>query len=175
MLLSEIKKEKDLRNPLIYVDLDGVLVNFNKFAKEEFGIVVGDEMDKQTSKDFWKKANKLTKDGKLFFGAMEPMDDAFVLWDYVKKYNPVILSATGNMKTAADEKREWVKRYLGDQFAKTAIFVKSAEDKCKYSASDSILIDDRSKAIDPWIDAGGIGVLHTSAKNTIRQLKELKL
>lgn len=170
MLIHEIKES--ICNPLIYVDLDGVLVAFDKFAREEFGIILGEEMDKQTKKEFWKKANQLIKDGKQFFGAMEPMDDAFELWDYVKKYDPIILSATGNMKTAADEKRDWVKRYLGDHFAKSAIFVRTAEDKSKHVTDNAILIDDRSKAIDPWNEVGGIGILHTSAKHTIKILKE---
>ena len=38
----------------------------------------------------------------------------------------------------------------------------------------SVLIDDRQKNIDAWIEAGGIGILHTSAANTINQLKALR-
>jgi len=38
-----------------------------------------------------------------------------------------------------------------------------------------ILIDDSIKKIDPWNANGGIGILHTSASNTISKLKELGL
>jgi len=36
------------------------------------------------------------------------------------------------------------------------------------------LIDDRQKNIDAWVEAGGIGIVHTSAANTIEQLKALR-
>jgi hypothetical protein len=36
------------------------------------------------------------------------------------------------------------------------------------------LIDDRQKNIDAWIDAGGIGIVHVSARDTIEQLKLLR-
>ena len=40
---------------------------------------------------------------------------------------------------------------------------------------DAILIDDRLKSIGPWRQKGGIGILHTDANETIRQLKRLGL
>ena len=48
--------------------------------------------------------------------------------------------------------------------------------KYKYAktkpAVQNILIDDTKKKLDPWIEAGGIGILHTSAASTISELKE---
>jgi len=35
------------------------------------------------------------------------------------------------------------------------------------------LIDDRKSNIEQWISQGGIGILHTSAADTIQQLKKL--
>ena len=37
------------------------------------------------------------------------------------------------------------------------------------------LIDDMERNIQQWKDKGGIGILHTSAADTIKQLKELGL
>ena len=42
-------------------------------------------------------------------------------------------------------------------------------------APNHILIDDRLSNIEQWRSQGGIGILHTSAVNTIQQLKELGL
>ena len=39
-----------------------------------------------------------------------------------------------------------------------------------FASPNSILIDDREDNIKGWIDAGGIGILHTSADNTINTL-----
>lgn len=151
-------------------------MDFNKFAEELVGVSPSQwENDKGVKSSFWKKANTLQKDGKPVFGAMDPMSDAFVLWDYIKKYDPVILSATGHLKAAAHEKREWVRRHLGDDAANRALFVTSANDKSQYATTSSILIDDRKKAIEPWLESGGIAVHHISATDSIEQLKKLKL
>ena len=36
------------------------------------------------------------------------------------------------------------------------------------------MIDDRPKNIEAWENAGGIGILHKSAKHTIDELKKLR-
>ena len=163
----------------IFVDLDGVLVDFEKFAKEHIiephinSDVKDHFLQKGAKRDFWRAVDRWTRSGKQFFGAMDPLPDAFELWDYIKEYFPTILSATGHVMNAKEEKRDWVKRYLGDTTAGMALFTRAASEKCQYAASNHILIDDRAKAIDPWIEAGGIGILHTSAEDTIQQLKKL--
>ena len=48
-------------------------------------------------------------------------------------------------------------------------------DKQKYAAPNHILIDDRKSNIDQWVSRGGVGILHTSTADTIRQLKKLGL
>lgn len=161
----------DITITQIYVDLDGVLVDFDKFAEEHVGISTKDwDSNKKLKGQFWGRVARMGKEGKMFFGAMDPMADAFDLWSYVEKYDPIILSATGHHHNAENEKREWVRRHLGDRFANTAIFVTSASDKAQYASPTSVLIDDRAKAIHPWIDAGGIGVHHVSAEDSIDQL-----
>jgi hypothetical protein len=158
----------------IYVDLDGVLVDFDKFAADHIGISPRDwDNNRQLKGQFWGRVARLGKEGKQFFGAMDPMADAFELWSYVEKYDPIILSATGHHHNAEHEKRDWVRRFLGDRFAETALFVIAAADKARYATSNSVLIDDRAKAINPWLEAGGTGVHHVSAADSIEQLKEL--
>ena len=50
-----------------------------------------------------------------------------------------------------------------------------AKFKQKYAGENKILIDDMERNIQQWRDKGGIGILHTSAVDTIKQLKELGL
>lgn len=151
-----------------------MLVDFEGFARDNIGIDTRNwDVDKRLKGQFWSRVSKLGKEGKPFFSAMDPMPDAFVLWKYIEKYDPIILSATGHHRNAANEKRDWVRRHLGERYAHTALFVTSAAEKARYASSDSLLIDDRKKAIEPWIEAGGIGILHVSAEDTIAQLKEL--
>lgn len=47
-------------------------------------------------------------------------------------------------------------------------------DKFKYAGHNKILIDDLYKTnIIPWREHGGIGILHTSANDTIQKLKKI--
>lgn len=154
----------------IFVDLDGVLVDFDKeMAKIGFPRDVL-ERDKQAKRKFWQTIGWMAKNGKPFWGTMDPMPDANQLWTYVKKYNPEILSATGHVGNATSEKHDWVKRHLGN--VKVHLVQKSS-DKSQFAAPNHILIDDRQKSIEPFLAAGGIGILHKSAADTISQLKEL--
>jgi len=41
-----------------------------------------------------------------------------------------------------------------------------------FASPNSILIDDRKDNIDGWIENGGEGIVHTSAAETIKTLKE---
>jgi hypothetical protein len=157
------------------VDLDGVLVNFEKFARVTIGITpVDPETGANRKKEFWKAVDKWTRDGNQFFKAMEPLDDASILWKALIQFTtPTILSATGHVQNAAVEKREWVKDFCGAGFASNALFVRDGKDKAAHAAPNHILIDDRSIAIDPWVAAGGIGILHTSALDTLLKLEAI--
>jgi hypothetical protein len=44
-----------------------------------------------------------------------------------------------------------------------------------FAAEGKILIDDMEQTIREWRNAGGIGILHTSAADTIKELKKLGL
>lgn len=157
----------------IFCDLDGVLVNFIKTAVEVAGINP-ETASKEDTYRFWARIQRHTAEGKPFFERMEPMHDAMTLWNYIKPHNPTILSSTGErIVGAAQEKHAWVQTHLGSEAASTAIFTPSAKAKAQYAAPTHVLIDDRTKAIDPWIAAGGIGILHTSAVSTIQHLKKL--
>lgn len=156
----------------LYVDLDGVLVDFDK-QMERIGYsrtVV--ETDKKAKARFWHDVGRMAHRGYTFWEDMDPMVDAFELWDYIKHREPEILSATGHVGNAVKEKHVWVKRHLGEV---TTHLVSKSPDKAKFAMPHHILIDDRAKSIDPWVAAGGIGILHISAADTIRQLKELGL
>jgi len=54
-------------------------------------------------------------------------------------------------------------------------FVNSKIEKAKYASWSSILIDDSVGCISPFIEAGGHGILHTNASNSIRMLDSILL
>ena len=87
------------------------------------------------------------------------------------KYNPILLSAPSKEESSKIGKRVWKNNNLPD----TKLILTPAKFKQKYSGENKILIDDREDNIQQWKDKGGIGILHTSAADTIKQLKELGL
>lgn len=188
MRLDELTMEQDPQETsyTIFCDLDGVLANFKKelthrVFKETQAEMGGDGeySDERFAADpnfrayMWKAVSLYQKKhGFILWKELELIPDAMELWNYLKRHNPQILTATGDAKyQAAEQKREWVTRHFGS--AVRINFVKAAPLKVQFAKPNHILIDDQLRALDPWVAAGGIGIHHTSAQKTITELKKL--
>ena len=99
------------------------------------------------------------------------MEDGKQYWDYIKDYDTELLSSPSRSSTSRLGKRLWVKNNMPG----IKLTLAQAYAKQNYAAPNHILIDDRKSNIDQWISQGGIGILHTSAADTIQQLKKLGL
>lgn len=151
----------------IFCDLDGVLTNFDK-AWKKLGISDKDFRSYQEEVGDAYAYTVLKKRGGIdFWIEMEWLDDGKDLWNFIKKYNPIILTTPANFEESKEGKKIWVQKNLGDDIR--IIFSKNKE---KYANSRNILIDDYQKKIDDWIEHGGIGILHKSAEKTIKKLKK---
>lgn len=161
----------------IFVDMDGVLADFDKGVKKILDEPLDShkyDTDPNYRTRMWKAVEKYSQQGGRLWYELPLMSDALTLWKHVKKYNPTILTAAGNpMYGAAEQKRQWIKERINRNVQ--VLTTKKSREKAQYAAPNHILIDDRKKSIDPWVAAGGIGILHTSAADTIKQLKELGL
>lgn len=162
--------------------MDGVIVDFVKGTNKIFNELKLEPyddkryaVDKKYKAKLWKTISQYQKNnGEIFWKNMPKMQDADELLSFLKDYSTEILTATGRHNTAAaNQKREWVKDHVGTNIKVNV--VNKAEEKRQYAKSNHILIDDRTEAINPWIDAGGIGILHKNATDTIKQLKQLGL
>lgn len=150
--------------PKIWVDLDGVLADYNSGYKA----LGGDPDEKGAAKAMrFKKAPN-------FYRHLKLLPDAMKLWDFVKHHDPHILSASSNYlpKTSFQDKHDWVAEHLhlhGDK----VVIVKMPNLKQKHANKGDILIDDNAKNCSEWQNAGGTAILHVSAERTIRELKHL--
>jgi len=151
----------------IYVDMDGVLVDFDGGYEKLTGMTTR-AADEKGPEFFWKP---ISKAGAKWWITLNWMPDGKQLWDYVKKYNPELLSAPSREEASKMGKRVWVKRELPG----VKLILRSADKKQEFASPNSILIDDREKNIEQWKSAGGVGILHTDAASTIKKLKELGL
>ncbi|MBP7435362.1 MAG: hypothetical protein KA799_04350, partial [Bacteroidales bacterium] len=79
---------------------------------------------------------------------------------------------TSMTKIATECKEQWIKKELG---LNVEYYLTTRKEKQNFSAHDHILIDDMKKNIEEWTQRGGIGVLHTSTKQTINELQKFIL
>lgn len=149
----------------LFLDCDGVLADFNKRATEIVGMPPRDFEDKVGEKKFW-DAIYGTPD---FFSSLDPMPDAYELVNAVSHLNPIILTGKPRGNWAEKQKLVWRDKY----FPNLPMIVCPSRDKIKYAKPGDVIVDDWAKHQQTWLNGGGIWVMHTSAKDSIRQLKEL--
>ena len=173
--LKEEEQAAQVAQYKIFCDMDGVLTDFDK-RFEYFGGLTPDEYQVKFSKSqFWKLIDD--KVGFEFWAKMPWMPDGKQLWSYIEKYKPMLLSAPSQKPSSRYGKRVWVKDNLPltKDAPKVKLILAKRENKQDYSKPNRILIDDRADNIEEWKSKGGIGILHTSAADTIEKLKQIGL
>lgn len=160
-------QQMDPKTVEIYVDLDGVLADFELFLFDHYQIRVHSTLDE----DMWAAVNHYDETGEWFYD-LPKMERADHLMAYVRKYNPYILTATGrNYDRASLQKKRWAHEVFGIPMDRI-ITVPKSEKKGEYAAPNRILIDDNlQRSIKTWEAAGGVGIHHTNVRMTIAELK----
>ena len=160
----------------IYVDMDGVVADFDQRFIDLSGMLPREFETKYGKNAFWDFIDE--GDNKLkFWVGIPQMSDAQQLIDFVSKYDYEMLTAPSLKKQSLMGKGLWMinQTKKGLFPSKPKVNYKSAKNKKDFAAPNHILIDDKASTIDSWNASGGIGILHTSAANTISQLKKLGL
>ena len=181
------EQEKKPKKYYIFSDMDGVLADFDKGYRDLTGMTT-QHADSQGKNEFWKIfRNSLKEKGiseKEYWAGLDWMSDGKKYWDYIKQYNPYVLTAP-SVNFDAPEDQRYSPEYNQSMQGKTEwgqrlsnmrkMYFASAKNKVKFARPNTILIDDRKDTIDAWNSAGGIGIFHTSADDTIKQLQDLGL
>ena len=154
----------------IFLDQDGVLADFESGLTKALGYKV-DLKDKKDVYDAEKR--KLTAQ-RLFLN-LDPLPDAWKLVDYCMNsgIHTEILTAAGtvNRTLVIQDKIAWIRRHIHPHWIIIPTF--KGSQKAAFAHKKSVLIDDRQRNIDTWVEAGGIGILHETADKTIKQLDEI--
>ena len=148
----------------IYLDCDGVLADFDKAAEKILGLPPAIFEDRFGSGQFW----KLLAGHGDFFGCLDPMPDAYVLYDAVKHCKPIILTGLPQGTWAEPQKRRWARRY----FPGVPVITTMAALKREHCHPGDVLVDDRIHYRHLWEAEGGVFIRHTDAQSSIRALKE---
>lgn len=152
----------------LFVDLDGVLADFDTGVTS----ALGQAPHEMNPRSMWPRLAKYPG----FYTHLPWMSDGHELWDYVSKFSPTILTGLPLGKWAEPQKREWCRRELGaDVPVLTCLSRHKAELALSHTEDGDrmILIDDRIRQKESWEELGGIFILHTSAKQSIAELREL--
>ena len=169
--LKEESNESPQSQYKIYCDMDGVLVDFDLGYKNLTGKETH-HVDVQGKSEFWGTFKQSLQDKKMsekdYWVNLQWMPDGKELWNHIKQYSPILLSAPSRDPQSRWGKRIWVKKHIPG----TPLILAAAEAKKNYAKKDAILIDDRISNINDWNAAGGIGILHTSTSTTIDKLSK---
>ena len=151
----------------VFCDMDGVLTDFEKrfTSLNPEKLSPAQYQTKYGIEKFWSFIDE--ENGVKFWVGMQWMKDGKELWEYIKKYNPTLLSAPSRNNESRLGKRLWVKNNLPG----VKLVLASADKKQNYSGRNKVLIDDRKDNIDQWRSQGGIGILYTNTQDTIKQLQ----
>jgi hypothetical protein len=168
--LREEENQSEEQKYSIFCDMDGVLTDFDARFKgiNPEKLSPSQYTNKYGVDKFWAT---IDAEGVAFWVGMKWMSDGKELWDYIKDKQPTLLSAPSRQPSSRLGKRLWVKNNIPG----TKLVLASAEKKQNYSKPNKILIDDRPDNVSQWKSKGGVGILHTSAQDTIKQLQNLGL
>lgn len=147
----------------LYLDMDGVIADFHK------------EYDKIDPNREDRKRFRTAVIEDRIFEKLDFMPDAQELLNYVSKLNGVTVQMLTSVGThdpfqgnsAKEQKLNWLNK---KNIPWKANFVQDKGQKAVYANATSILIDDSIGCINPFNEAGGYGILHTSASDTIAKL-----
>lgn len=152
----------------IYLDMDGVIADFEKRYKELYQI---EPRQAEKKKQFYKFFEHFI-DTKQF-ATLEMMPQAEQLISFLQSIDipTKILSSTASQEKydlIAPQKEEWLDTH-GINFER--IFVPGKSLKYKYADSESLIIDDTVSVIDDWRRAGGHAIWHNNVPATLAMLQ----
>lgn len=163
-------KFNELFPPRLYLDLDGVLANFDSaFSRYDNDINKLAAAKPKEIYDFYYRLPMLA-DGERLLAYLKVRGLQFTILS-----SPLRPHDGDHRGTIQSElaKRDWVKRQLGPNTAKEAIIKKDKYHWATNHGTPNILIDDMTRNTVPWQQHGGIPILHRNYSDTVASLDEI--
>ena len=165
-----LKEEKEKPPYKLYCDMDGVLTNFESRFEHFSGMHPQEYEKKYGREQFWYLIDQ--KIGVRFWVGMDWMPNGNQLWDFIKPYQPDLLTSPSRDNSSRLGKQLWAKNNLSP---KPKVIMSYSADKQRYANENSILIDDKKSNINEWAAKGGIAIRckNGDVNHVISKLKEL--
>jgi hypothetical protein len=196
--VSQKQENNEPNKYQIFCDMDGVLVDlmdgindaiYNDAPKDSSTRYIKSQLkarealsghpvtDKDTFKEnpeFKKPVRtfmfRVMKDNRKFWMNLKWAPEGKQLWDYIKDYNPIILSRPTDLQSVIGKKK-WVKDNLNLKGERVQIRYNKTP-YAQYQNKIGILIDDFQTNTIPFIDAGGQAILYKNVDEAILELKK---
>jgi hypothetical protein len=170
-------REDENENWYIYLDMDGVVADFDKRFEDLSGMIPQSYVNKYGLDKFWDLIDEKHK--VAFWRGIELMPGANKLVNFVSQYPYEMLTAPSVKKQSIIGKSLWVKDKVGTLYpSQPKVTYRPA--KLKHTVKPNltkydILIDDKKSTIDRWNNAGGTAIFYINANQVIDELKNLGL
>jgi hypothetical protein len=152
----------------IYLDMDGVIADFEKRYLKLYGVTPDSTRNKKEFGGFFDRFIEGQN-----FATLEMMPQANELLEFLRNA-PVpteILSSTARPdrhESISKQKEIWLNSH-GITFKRN--FVPGKQLKKEYAKEDTLIIDDTETVITDWRIAGGHAIWHRDVPNTLAMLK----
>lgn len=152
----------------LYIDLDGVMADFDGAFPTIFGL----DHKSLADDDMWLHINGHPS----FFRDLPPMQGAVEFFKSVEKFSPVILTACpkSNYPHVAAQKRAWVREHLSHHCWVLPVLGGRHKPLFMHGVGD-ILIDDFGKNCVAWTEAGGVAIKHENDWDATRSALEVAM
>lgn len=154
---------------MIFIDLDGVLVDFVGGVSRLLGVPVVahvfglGEMFGMSNSAAWRAIDQAGAD---FWSGLEPLPWAGDVVEIASAEKPVgFLSSSGGYPNADAGKRAWLRKHFGTEIADELIIVGTKQRKWMLSAPGRVLVDDHAETVTRWGAHGGQGILFPATWN----------
>lgn len=135
----------------IFVDMDGTLAKWHNVESEEILLEKGYYENLEPNRNLVNAIKELIRNG----------EDIYILSSFLS-----------NSNFALEEKKKWLEKYLPEIPLEKQIFVKYGDNKTSYipggTDKNDYLIDDYTKNLIPWKEAGGIGIKFLNGINNTK-------
>lgn len=174
MKMNKALRNDDLRRRVIYLDMDGVIADFDGYIIRQLGKPF---RKLGSSQEAWQAVRPYTHE---LYAVLEPMPDAETLVNgvielaNVHDYDIGILTAVPKLHRvpmAKTHKIEWLRRHF-PMLLNNFNIGPWAEHKQYHCLPGDVLIDDSTMNIPQWNDRGGVGILHVSATDSLKLLRK---
>lgn len=152
----------------LFVDLDGVLVDFDGGVRA----VTGSDPHDLSPRSMWPRLARTPG----FYEHLDWLSGGRRLWSELQSRKPTILTGLPMGRWAEPQKRAWCSRELGPGTKVITCMSRQKAEKAGEATPDEatpVLIDDRASLRDRFEEAGGLFIHYTGVESALTELESL--